>query len=156
MLSAALILTMQIAAGPDVQETWVLEYPRIIQDEIDAYYGCLKSRGVVSPPQADPVFEDQHREHIPLCAKQLQKSLTSAKATLIGRKHYEEYDERKIAAAFETIGMIHIERGRKIDESLGRYLDQYATYDAAYEQTPEEVAGGERRAADLPPHTGQQ
>lgn len=157
MLSAILLLALQttgetaVAVLPDAPETWVLEYPRIIQDEIDAYYGCLKSRGVISPRKEKPIFEAQHREHIPKCSKQLENSLTNAKEILIGRKHYEDYDEAKIAVAFETVGMIHVERGRQMDSRLDRYVDQHATYDAAYQQTPEQVSGGEQIEAVLPP-----
>ena len=86
-----------------------------------------------------------------MCTKQLKKSLDNANATLIGRKRYEDYDEAKIAATFKKIDQIHLERGRKMDQRLRQYDSQIATYDAAYDKTPEESSGGEVIDADMPP-----
>lgn len=159
MLSAAIVMMLQAsgtsvyAPKPEDPETWVLEYPVVIAPYIDDYYGCLRSRGHSAPAEADPVFEDQHRAHIPLCMKQLEKALMASNEVLSGRETYAEYTPERIAATFKTIEYIHVERGRDIDNRLRLHLNQYARYDAAYDTTPEEVSGGERIAADLPPTT---
>lgn len=157
MLSAILLLALQttgetdVAVLPDDPETWVLEYPRIIEGDVDAYYGCLRSRNVYVGNTEGGVFEVQHREHVPMCAAQLQKSVKAANALLAKRKHYEAFTPERIAAVFKTIEYIHISRGRDLDDRLRLHLSDYATYDAAYQQTPEQVSGGEQIEADLPP-----
>lgn len=159
MLSAILLLALQttgetaVAVLPDDPETWVVEYPRIIEDDVDAYYGCLRSRNVSVGNEDGGVFEVQHRAHVPMCAQQLEKSVNSAVALLEGRKHYEAFTPQKIAAVFKTLEYIHISRGRDLDDRLRLHLSEHSTYDAAYQQTPEQVSGGEQIEADLPPAT---
>lgn len=161
-VTAAIILSLQLSGQgvyvpePDNPETWVIEYPRIIQEDIAAYYGCLRSRGVSASGTDLPEFEDQHRAHIPLCAKQFQKSLTSANATLSGRKHYAAYTPERIEATLKSISYIHIRRGRDLDNRLRLHLKDHVIYDQAYQQTPEQVSGGERIDADLPPQSSQE
>ncbi|MEP2735314.1 MAG: hypothetical protein ABJP34_03365 [Erythrobacter sp.] len=156
MFTAAIVMMLQasgqtvIAPKPEDPETWVLEYPVVIAPYIDDYYGCLRSRGHNVTAEADPVFEEQHRAHIPLCAKQLEKATASSNVALQGKVSARDYTPQKVAATFKTIEFIHVARGRDIDNRLRLHLDQYATYDAAYDTTPEEVSGGDRIAADLP------
>ncbi|MEO9461865.1 MAG: hypothetical protein ABJ242_03930 [Marinomonas sp.] len=156
MLSVAMLLAMQAASDlitapkPEDPATWVLEYPAVIEPYIDDYYGCLRSRGHTSSAVEDPMFEDQHRAHIPLCAKQLAKAQAASNDVLDGRKGYAEYTPERIAATFKTIEFIHVARGRDIDNRLRLHLDQYSTYDAAYLQTPDEAGRGQTRDAVVP------
>ncbi len=156
MLSVAMLLAMQEAGDlvtapkPEDPETWVLEYPAVIAPYIDDYYGCLRSRGHTSSAVEDPMFENQHRAHIPLCVKRLEKAQAASNAVLDGRKGYAEYTPERIAATFKTIEFIHVARGRDIDNRLRLHLDQYATYDRAYQQTPEEAGRGQTRDATVP------
>ena len=159
MFTAAIVMMLQAsgqsvyAPKPEDPETWVLEYPVVIAPYIDDYYGCLKSRGHNVNADTDPLFEEQHRAHIPLCMKQLEKAQAASNSALKGKTSLKAYTPERIAATFKTIDFIHVARGRDIDNRLRLHLDQYQTYDAAYDTTPEEVSGGERIAADLPPTT---
>lgn len=159
MFSAAIVMMLQasgqtvVAPKPNDPETWILEYPVVIAPYINDYYGCLRSRGHSAPSQTDPVFEEQHRGHILLCTKQLENAVTASNAALKGKASARIYDPERVAATFKSIDFIHVARGRDLDNRLRLHLDQYATYDAAYKTTPEEVSGGERIAANLPPTT---
>lgn len=161
MWGALLLMSMQAsgqaatAVLPDDPDTWVLEYPAIIAEDVAEYYGCLKSRGTSASAENPDVFEEQHRAHVPQCIKQLEQSMQRANGALAGRKGYSKFTPDRIAATFKTVEYIHIARGRDLDNRLRLHLSEHETYDRAYQQTPEEVSGGERLAADLPSTTSQ-
>jgi hypothetical protein len=161
MMGTTIIAILQLAGQsvvapkPDDPETWVLEYPILIKPYVDDYYGCLRSRGVTATGEELSVFETQHRAHLPLCANKLAKAKKEANEALEGRSRYAEYTPERIGAVFQTIDIIHVERGRDLDNRLRLHLAKHAEYDRAYQQTPEEVSGGKRVEADLPAQSTQ-
>ena len=149
MMSVVLAMAMQaagttaIAIDPDDPQTWVLEYPLVIEEDIAEYTGCLRSQMLTAPGDKLPEFEAQHRLHIPLCSKQRAKAIGRANSTLDRLGNYSEFTPDWVERTFQTIEVIHIERGRDIDNRLSLHVSEHARYNAAYQQSPDEVSRGE-------------
>ncbi|MEM7689475.1 MAG: hypothetical protein AAF291_10680 [Pseudomonadota bacterium] len=119
-LAMSLPLTLQgaaetvIAVKNDDPETWVVEYPRIIRPFVVQYRQCLNVSDRRVTGQAD--FEQQHRTDIPRCAKQREKVMMGAAAEMAGAK--TRLNAAQLDAVFDTVGFIHVARGRDLDDQF--------------------------------------
>lgn len=103
-----------IAVKNDDPETWVVEYPRIIRPFVVQYRQCLNvsDRRVTGEPD----FEQQHRTDIPRCAKAREKSMMGATNEMAGAK--TRLSSAELGAVFDTVGFIHVARGRDMDNQF--------------------------------------
>lgn len=149
MLSVILIAILQASAPAaplavtDDVEDWAVEYPRLVKPFVDDYYNCLKSSIRVAPDNAPAEFEKQHAADLPRCAPIESEARGKADAELALSGRYPEYPPEQMKKVFETIGKIHIARGRDLDKQLRQNIYQYPTYDEAYRQTPAQSAAAQ-------------
>lgn len=103
-----------VAVQNDDPETWVVEYPRIIRPFVVQYRQCLNvsDRRVTGKPD----FEEQHRTDIPRCAKEREKVMMGAEAEMAGAK--TRLNTAQLNAVFDTVGFIHVARGRDLDDQF--------------------------------------
>jgi hypothetical protein len=121
-LSLALVFPLSLQSGHvtaqairnDNPESWVVEYPRIIQPIVARYRRCLNLSDRRVTGEAD--FEVQHRADIPRCAKQRGEDMAAAAAEMEGAKTSLGTDQLK--AVFDTIEAIHVARGRDLDNQF--------------------------------------
>lgn len=118
--------TKVVAVLPDDPTSWTLEYPYMIAPYIDDYYNCLKSRELFAGDERS--FETQHRDAILQCSKVEVRSESEANAILARRGRSAATTPDDVAGFFATIRMIHIARGKDIDDQLAMGLggDPYA------------------------------
>ncbi len=114
----------------DDPETWVVEYPRIIRPFVVQYRQCLNlsDRRVTGNPD----FEDQHRTDIPRCLKEREQALSSARAEMVGAK--TQLSEPELTAVFDTVGFIHVARGRDLDDQFRQRVVASERARAQYQQ----------------------
>jgi len=114
----------------DDPETWTVEYPRIIRPFVVEYRQCLNVSDRRVTGSAD--FEAQHRTDIPRCVEQRAKSLASAKAEMVGAK--SQLSDAQLAAVFDTVGFIHVARGRDLDDQFKQRLAASERAKAQYQK----------------------
>ena len=131
MLVSTILMVMNLQATaetavaiPDPDpETWVLEYPRLIQPYVQDYHRCLNYADRRLTGEAN--FEIQHRSDLPRCDKVAQQAMADANAVLRSRKRNTETPPAEVARIFATVGNIHIARGRDLDEQFVRRIENY-------------------------------
>ncbi len=122
MISTAIALAMSlqgatetaIAIKNDNPETWVVEYPRIIRPYVVQYRTCLNVANRLVT--GEPDFEIQHRADIPRCTEQEADAKASALEAMRGAKTAISAEE--VDLLFRNIGLIHIARGRDLDDQF--------------------------------------
>ena len=143
LLATAVLAPLSLQAGivnpeairNDAPETWIVEYPRIIRPFVVRYRTCLSTsdRRVTGTPD----FEQQHRKDIPRCAKQRKAAMDASAAEMVGAK--SALNAQQLNAVFETVGLIHVARGRDMDD---QFKQRVAASDRAKAQYDEERAKG--------------
>ena len=90
LTSLALVISLQgvgdtyIAIENEDPETWVVEYPRLIQPFVVEYRSCLNIANRKVTGAAD--FQMQHRADVPRCAEAAQKAKAGANAAMEGAR----------------------------------------------------------------------
>ena len=120
-----------VAIENDNPETWVVEYPRLIQPYVQNYRRCLNVTNRRVTGQAD--FEIQHRSDIPRCNDVRVESIASSNTELRGAR--TTMSPEQIDVLFTNIGKIHIARGRDLDEQFNQRLDGAQQAQDAYDGT---------------------
>ncbi len=141
-LSLALAFPLSLQSGHvtaqairnDNPQTWVVEYPRIIQPFVVRYRRCLNLSDRRVTGEAD--FEIQHRSDIPRCEKQRRQDMADATAEMDGAKTFLSADQ--LQAVFDTVEAIHVARGRDLDKQfkLRTAASQQAQQDYRDEKAP--------------------
>lgn len=135
--SLAVVLMTQAVPTPDVEpvlsETWELRYDVAITPFVDDYRRCLNYGNRIASGVAD--FEAQHRTDIPRCAKVYEKSLSAANRMMERRGRSDVFTPTDVKRAFDTIGYIHIQRGRFIDDRFQQRRQVIAQYRATNERS---------------------
>jgi hypothetical protein len=136
--SAALTLIFAQAAGDRVQaqypeQQWSLEYPALIGGFVDDYYRCLKGGNYVIGDGSG--FEDQYRGDIQRCSKQAEKMETGANELLAKRGRSAATPPADVAAIFDTVRRIHVERGASLDRATRSRIVASNAYAEAREAT---------------------
>lgn len=136
MTSLALVMALQNsgetleAVRNDDPETWSVEYPRIVRPFVVKYRQCLNISDRRVTGEAD--FEAQHRSDIPRCAKKRKAAIEGATAEMQGAK--TRLSASEIDTLFRNIGLIHIARGRDLDEQFTGRLTRMTAVRTQYEE----------------------
>ncbi len=96
------------------------------------YYNCLQSG--VKVIGGGENFEIQHRVDILRCAGVEMRLVAESNTVLARAGREDETTPADVAAIFETIRRIHIERGRDLDDQVKVRLAASAEYQRALEQ----------------------
>jgi len=115
-----------LAVKPDAPKTWAVEYPVMISPYIDDYRGCLN--GGIRTIGDDVDFEVQHRSDIPRCSRVADVSMNEANAVLAKRNRDNQTTPADVVTVFETIRLIHVERGRDLDSQVRMRLAANPVY----------------------------
>ncbi len=122
--SLALVISLQatgetaVAIKNDDPETWSVEYPRLIRPFVVQYRTCLNTADRRVTGEAN--FEVQHAGDLPRCADLGVKLKAQANESMVGSKTAigpEEVDQ-----LFRNIGLIHVARGRDLDDQFRQRL----------------------------------
>lgn len=148
--SAALALSLQAAPAAQTQdavisETWELAYDVAITPFVEDYRRCLNYGNRIASGRAD--FEEQHRTDIPRCAKVYEKSIKASKRMMERRGRAELFTPEDVTRAFDTIGYIHVQRGRFVDDRFKQRRAVLARYRATHE--PSTAPLDDRTTSDL-------
>lgn len=114
-----------------LKETWELAYDVAITPFIEDYKRCLNYGNRVITDAAD--FELQHRSDIPRCVKVYEKSIAASNRMMERRGRADVFTPEDVKEAFDTIGYIHVQRGRFIDDRFEQRRAVLARYEAQYE-----------------------
>lgn len=117
-----------------ISQTWALEYDVAITPFIDDYRRCLNYGNRIASGRAD--FEQQHRADIPRCEEVYDNSIDAANRMMASRGRANSFTPSDVTHAFDTIGIIHVERGRFIDKRFQQRATMLAQYQAANTPTP--------------------
>ena len=118
----ALSLAMQAASeipqaiAPEDPETWVTEYPIVIQPLVQDYRRCLNYADRRFRGMAD--FEEQHRADLPRCEKLKTKLVRKSSEALSQGSWGDLLAPERAHEVFDTVGFVHIARGRDFDNQL--------------------------------------
>jgi hypothetical protein len=129
------LLTLQstgeavVAIKNDNPETWTVEYPRLIQPQVEDYRRCLKVTNRTVTGVAD--FEAQHRADLPRCAAVRAKAAAEANTMLDGAK--TTLSPEQVDTLFDNIGKIHVARGRDLDQQFASRMAGAEAASATYE-----------------------
>jgi hypothetical protein len=135
LTSLALVIGLQsvpqtvVAVKNDDPETWVVEYPRLIQPFVQEYRQCLNVSDRRVTGEAN--FEVQHRADVPRCEEVKATVIARSNAAMAGAKSAigpEEVDQ-----LFANIGLIHVARGRDLDDQFKQRIAAAAAAQAQYE-----------------------
>lgn len=118
-----------VAVRNDNPETWTVEYPRAIQPYVADYRRCLAVTNRKVTGVAD--FEAQHRADLPRCAEAKAKAIAASNADLAGAKTTMSPEE--VDRLFNNIGLIHIARGRDLDQQFTSRLAGAEAASTTYE-----------------------
>lgn len=139
--SIALVMSLQGAAESasvvknDDPETWTVEYPRIIRPFVVNYRSCLN--GSDRRVTGEPNFEAQHRTDIPRCAKARNEAITASITEMAGAK--SKLSQQELDTLFTNIGLIHVARGRDLDD---QFKQRIAAAEAARSRYEDEKPKG--------------
>ena len=120
-----------VAIRNDDPETWVVEYPRLIQPYVQDYRRCLNLSNRRVTGVAD--FEEQHRADVPRCAEERAEAVAASNRALDGAK--TTMSAAEIDTLFENIGLIHIARGADLDKQFTQSLANAETRQENYDAT---------------------
>jgi hypothetical protein len=118
-----------VAVKNDNPETWVVEYPRLIQPQVEDYRRCLRVTNRRITGAAD--FGAQHAGDVTRCAEVRAKAIAEANAMLDGAKTTMSPEE--VTRLFDNIGKIHVARGRDLDQQFSSRLSGAEAATTAYE-----------------------
>lgn len=99
-------------------ETWELVYDIAMKPYIDDYKTCLGYTDLVFRAGVQPNVEYQHRQDLPRCAKVKAQGIAQSNAALQRRGRSHTMPADKVEEAFDTMGYIHIQRGRNLDQQF--------------------------------------
>lgn len=130
-----------IAIENDDPETWVVEYPRLIRPQVVQYRNCLNAgdRRVTGKPD----FQEQHMSDIPRCKKVREEAIATANAEMADAKTRLTPDETNVL--FRNIGVIHVARGRDLDQQFTNRIESVAAAQEEYDANRPEGLVIERR-----------
>ena len=139
MISTALALAMSlqgatesaVAIKNDNPETWSVEYPRIIRPYVVEYRKCLNAANRRVTGEAD--FEAQHRSDIPRCADISDETKSGAIEAMMGAR--TRISAQEVDVLFKNIGLIHIARGRDLDDQFMMRMRAAERAQTNYENT---------------------
>ncbi|MGB3470620.1 MAG: hypothetical protein WBA51_07360 [Erythrobacter sp.] len=121
-------------------ETWELVYDIAMKPYIDDYKRCLGYGNLMFNGTAN--VERQHRARLSSCADLRAEAIALSNAALSRRGRTGEMPPADVEKAFDTLGYIHIQRGRNLDQQFQlhvrameerqrRYAEQVAARDGA-------------------------
>jgi hypothetical protein len=118
-----------VAIKNDNPETWTVEYPRLIQPQVQDYRRCLAvtNRRIAGRPD----FEAQHAADVTRCTKAREKAIAEANAMLDGAK--TTLSPEQVNTLFDNIGKIHVARGRDLDQQFTSRMAGAEAASATYE-----------------------
>lgn len=122
-------------------ETWELTYDIAMQPYVTDYKNCLEHTNLIFDGR--PNVEEQHRAALPRCAEIRAEGILRANAVLARRGRTDTMPPEQVTEAFDTLGYIHIQRGRNLDQQFTlqmraaeerqrQYAAQIAERDAAF------------------------
>ena len=119
-VASAIVLLFSQQAGTSLeaaysQDEWALEYPALIGGFVDEYKTCLRSGSYLI--DATTGFEGQYRKDIPRCAELGERMERDSNARLAKRDRTSQFGAAQVAAVFESMRQIHIERGASLDRA---------------------------------------
>ena len=137
MISTALALALSlqgatetaVAIKNDNPETWSVEYPRLIRPYVVRYRNCLGSSNRIVTGEAN--FERQHASDIPRCAETKAETKAGALEAMRGARTAISADELDVL--FRNIGLIHVARGRDLDDQFKERMQRSAAAINTYE-----------------------
>ncbi|MEM9312904.1 MAG: hypothetical protein AAGA34_15785 [Pseudomonadota bacterium] len=94
-------------------ETWELSYDIAMQPYLEDYKKCLGYGNRIF--DGNPNVEAQHRADIPRCLGVREEATEESNAAIARRGRTEDMPPAAVDEAFETIGQIHVLRGRNLD-----------------------------------------
>lgn len=150
-LSLSLPLSLQgaaetaVAIKNDDPETWSVEYPRLIRPYVVKYRTCLNVSNRMVTGQPD--FEIQHQRDIPRCAETEAEAKANALTAMRGAKTAISAEEVNIL--FRNIGLIHVARGRDLDDQFIRRIRGAESARQTYEDNKREGLVIEMRDASV-------
>ncbi len=133
--SLAFVISLQgagetaVAIRNDDPKTWSVEYPRLIEPFVVQYRNCLYSSDRRVTGEAN--FEAQHAGDIPRCATLAETAKLAANEAMRGAKTAigpEEVDQ-----LFRNIGLIHVARGRDLDDQFRQRMTAAQNTSSQYE-----------------------
>ena len=129
------------AIDNDNPETWTVEYPRLIQPYVIQYRNCLNAadRRVTGKPD----FQEQHLSDIPRCKKVREEAIALSNAEMADAK--TRLTEAETDLLFRNIGIIHVARGRDLDQQFTNKIESVAAAQDEYEANRPEGLVIERR-----------
>lgn len=121
-------------------ETWELVYDIAMKPYIDDYKRCLGYGNLMFNGTAN--VERQHRARLTSCADVRVEAIALSNVALSRRGRTEKMPHADVEKAFDTLGYIHIQRGRNLDQQFQlhvrameerqrRYAEQIAARDSA-------------------------
>ncbi|KWV91449.1 hypothetical protein [Erythrobacter sp. YT30] len=133
-------------------ETWELTYDIAMQPYVSDYKNCLEHTNLILDGR--PNVEQQHRAALPRCAEVRAEAIAQSNAVLARRGRTDTMPPAKVTEAFDTLGNIHIQRGRNLDQQFElqirateerrrKYEEQIAERDAAIAREAEADAAAE-------------
>jgi len=136
--SALLAVLLQVAPAVQAQdneisETWELSYDVAITPFVEDYRRCLNYGNRIARGVAD--FEQQHRSDLPRCAKVYEESIKASNRMMERRGRAELFTPEDVTRAFDTIGYIHIQRGRFVDDTMLHRSERLARYQATHQRS---------------------
>ncbi|MEO0462532.1 MAG: hypothetical protein AAF127_05340 [Pseudomonadota bacterium] len=151
--------TETVLAGSEytkLPESWELTYDIAISPYLDDYKRCLGYENLVFGDTKNAKaknVEEQHRASIARCAEEREDAITQSNAAMIRRGRQDMFTPDDVREAFKTVGYIHIQRGRNLDDQFKlqeramaerrrRYAQQIAARDA--------VPPSQARSLDMP------
>ena len=119
-VATAIVLLFSQQAGSSLeaaysQDEWALEYPALIGGFVDEYKTCLRSGSYLI--DASTGFEGQYRKDIPRCAELGVRMERDSNALLAKRDRTSQFGAAQVAAVFESMRKIHVERGASLDRA---------------------------------------
>ncbi len=118
--SLALAISLQsagetlVAIKNDDPESWSVEYPRIIRPFVVEYRNCLASSDRRVTGEAN--FEVQHAADVPRCETLGEQAKARANEAMRGSK--TAIGAQEVDQLFRNIGLIHVARGRDLDDQF--------------------------------------
>ncbi|MDY7096503.1 MAG: hypothetical protein SXU28_00035 [Pseudomonadota bacterium] len=116
-------------------EKWELSYDIAMLPYMDDYKRCLGYTDLQFEGERDsqPVFERQYRMDLPRCAGVRAEAISQSNAALGRRGRSEIFTPADVSEAFDTLGYIHIQRGRNLDAQLKLYARAFEEKKRAYQ-----------------------
>jgi len=141
MISPALLLAVASAsATADAPTEMIVQTPKGIEDERGYVRWQLSYHVSISPYVKDyrrclnyanriargvPDMEMQHRADLPRCVKARNTAVASSIDVLERRGLTDLMSGEQVERAFEVIGLIHIDRGKNLDDQFVKRVQQF-------------------------------